>query len=273
MKSKIIWGGAGLCLGILLSLLLMYGLGQFRGEESRLEITGDVKEITQLKAWSQWESKERITSQEGTFDAVPLPAILKETAIQGTLEKIYFTAHDGFTSAVKAGDADKCYLSYSKEKGWFIIAPKHPVSTNAKDLEKIVLVSSGSGSGLTLIQADEVRKQITLGQLLTGALTSYPSFEGKATTKSGGFVYESEIYTRSSGFSLSQMAAVKETDYLQLTAADGKEYFMQNSGIFLIEGTKINYRDAKGESYNDIKTVSVYPKTAQKGTEAAGSHE
>jgi hypothetical protein len=268
MKIKIIWAAAGLCLGILISFLLMYGLGQFRGEEGRLEITGDVKAVTELKAWSQWEGKEQITSQEGAFDAVPLSATLKETTIQGKLEKIYFTARDGFTSAVEAKDADKCYLSYSKAQGWFVIAPKHPVSTNAKDLEKIVLVSAGGDSGVTFIQADEVKKQITLGQLLTGPVTSYPNFEGKATTKSGGIIYESEIYTRSSGFSLNQFAAVKETDYLQLTAKDGKEYFMQNSGHFLIDGTRINYIDAKGEKYEDIKVVSVYPKTVQKGTGA-----
>ena len=266
MKTKIIWAAAGLCMGILISLLCMFCFGSPREQEGTLEITGDVKTAVTLKAWSAWKDKERITSQEGTFDAVPLTEVLKEAAPLGETKKIYFAAHDGFSSAVKAGDSDKCYLSYAKEKGWFVIAPKHPVSTNAKDLEEIILVSDGSDGGLTLIAANGEKQQFTLGQLLTGPITSYPNFEGKAAAKSDGLVYESEIYTRSSGFSLNQLAGrkdTKDTVYLLLTSADGKEYFMQDSGHFLIEGTGLQYVDANGEHYHDIKEASVYPKIKQ----------
>lgn len=260
MKQKFLWLLMGLFIGVFSMIAWTLCSGQLNETEKTLQIAGDVAECTDVKSWSDWTEKESVLCQGESYKGVLLSKVLGKTAVLGDVEQIYMISFDGFTSVIDGKDAAFCYLTYDGKMGWSILAPKHPISTNAKDLKKIVLVSSGEKSkGLTLMKKDGSCLTFSLGQLLTGPMTTYPKFEGEATIETDGKAYSSQVYTKSEGFPLRNLTEVEDTDYLLLETKTGETFFIENRGHFIIEGILIHYVDRKGEIYENIKKVTIHP--------------
>lgn len=241
-------------------MALAYTFGCFENIEKKLYIEGDVGKNVQVKAWSDWDKKESINNNGIKFQTIQLASVLKDADILGDLKSVYFVAHDGFTSVMDAADISECYLTYDKETGWSVVTPKHPISTNAKDLEKIILISDGDDCKiLTIVDKDGDSHSFSPGQILTGPITAYPDFEGSAVTESDGMEYSSLIYTKSYGFSLSDLVPIDSTDYLLLKTKANTEHFLPDTGHFTINDLTINYVDEKGEVYEQVLQVEVHP--------------
>lgn len=253
-----------LMIGILLGAALMvpWILLSSSTEETQTppQIMGDLAENITLKPWPDWTEKTKVTCKGVSYKVIPLNEVLKKVDLLGTLEKVYFMGHDGFTSVIDSQDLKECYLSYDKKSKWSVIAPKHPISTNAKNLEKIVLLSGGKKAiALTVQKSDESIETFSLGQLLSGPVTMFPHFEGKSVAESAGRKYSSMVYTRDYGFSLRDFVEMNATDYLLLRDGKGIESFLKDSGYFTIKGLRINYVDGKGGIYKNIKEIKICP--------------
>lgn len=260
MRNKLFCLMIGILLGAALMVPWILPSSSSVETQTNPQIIGDLAENITLKPWPDWTEKTKVTCKGVNYKAIPLKEALKKAGILGTLEKVYFVAHDGFTSVIDSQDLKECYLSYDKKSKWSIVAPKHPISTNAKNLEKIVLVSHGKEAiALTVKKSDESIETFSMGQLLSGPVTMFPHFEGKSVAESGSRKYSSMIYTRDYGFSLRDFVEMNATDYLLLRDEKGRESFLRDSGYFTITGSRIDYVDGKGGTYKKIKEIKICP--------------
>ena len=211
-----------------------------------LKVVGDVTESVTLEDPNQMGRLEKISYDGKKYRAFRLVDIINKAKPAGQPSRLHLAASDGFTSSFKAEGLEKCYIAFTAKNGWEAINLNHPVNSNAKALQEIIVVSDGSDggardSGFTVINQDTGLVSVTPGQLHTRALTEYPYPEGTAAVENGGQTYETSVYTKRKVFPLSDLTPAGEEDMILVVGAGGEHRWVENRGYFELKENHVNY--------------------------------
>jgi hypothetical protein len=221
----------------------------------KLKVDGDVLALFTLNPF-QPAAIDAAPDDDG-FTGVPVTELIDKNDISGTPKEVYFFSSDGFVSSVNYKDAGDVYVIFNDDYGWCVTAPKHPVSTGAKSLSKIVIVSENSAFGLRVVGQDGDSTMISYGHILTSSVQTALHLEGSAEKETGGQVYVSKVYTVESSTSLKGLYEPYEREPCVVITADGGKYLTDGTGMFVIKDHTISYVEKNGDRYEGVLEIRL----------------
>lgn len=228
-----------------------------------LRVTGDVEKVVTLNNIQDMGQPAHITYQGTEYQAFKLSGLIDKAQPAGSSREIYYVTADGFVAAIPAQTTEDCYITYSAVNGWEAINLQHPLSSNAKLLQEIIVVAAAGGSsGLDFVVLDQekVLWQTTPGSLAVRPLTEYLRLEGKAEVVKTGKVYESTVYSRLQVFKLTDFVSLGNPDRFWVMGANGQARLMDGQGYFQVKDNYLNYfLPETKESVEKVRGVIVNP--------------
>jgi len=148
-------------------------------------------------------------------------------------------------------------LQFSTEHGWEIIDTAHPVSSQVKHLEEIVVVTENMRpeQGVTLFDLKENMDVLTPGRLYEAGLKKHWVKEGSSSIQREDEVYEVDVFT-----SLWKAPVKsKEADQYLIVTADGGMHRTKELGQFIYAGNCLDYQTKEGEVYQNVRGILLDP--------------
>ncbi|ATW24902.1 hypothetical protein [Candidatus Formimonas warabiya] len=258
--------GVGICLAAIVAAAFFAGsiMGRSLSFVPPLTVLGDVGEVLSVRDIREIGAPEKITVEKRGYQAVKLAALIKKALPQGPVKKIFFVAGDGFTSAIEADGLDQSYLSFTRDNGWVALNLRHPISANAKMIQEIILVAdSASSPNRFTVQNGRDFLNLTVGQLYTGMVLSYPYFEGQAVVERAGRTYEDSVFTRRRVFRLSDLTPLDREAQVMLWGEKGEYRLVDQSGYYELCGNYVNYiRPETREKMEKVRWAVINPPLA-----------
>jgi hypothetical protein len=222
-----------------------------------LSIEGDVSNYLSMNT-GQTAQNDAALPGDLDFEGVPLTDFLSQSAISGTPSAIWLiSSGDGFSVKIDWAGAEKAFVIFSETKGWCLVAPDHPISANATDIDRIIVQSEGSTVGLRVQGADGQAETISMSRLLTASMTATFHFEGRAEQESGKNRLASEVYTRRFAVRFADVYEAYGGEGFAIATADGGLYLTNGGGLFEINRQRINYIETTGDVYADVEAVQL----------------
>jgi len=234
-----------------------------------LSIEGDVKEYRSFNTGDPVKNNKALPGDKD-FEGVLLKDFLadsKPTRDEYSLDLI--SSGDGFM--VRLVDIDDVYIIFSAITGWTIVAPDHPISANAKDIDRIIVYGGlpslsdidselpKSDPGLILSFKNDETVFIPMGYLLMLANGRYHDIEGEV--QSGSLGKEVEVFTIRDSFRLQDVTEYTVSETIEIVTADGKRYLtssdMTEFVIYRQAISCIDYNTENNETYEDVVEVRM----------------
>jgi hypothetical protein len=227
---------------------LFAGCGASGTDEVRyLGIEGDVA------AYVSYQNGDSFPSE-----GKPVTEFLDSSGISGNPEEVWLiSSGDGFCVKIAWDGAEKATLVYSKSKGWCVDAPEHPVSANAMDLDRIIVVSSDSDAGLRVVNENGSVVVVGFGKMLTGAMGYGFHFEGEGEVGMGAGQLTSVVYTREFSVSLADVHEGYRGGGFEIETESGDRFLTDGEGRFRIEKQKIDYIETTGDEYENVAEIRL----------------
>ena len=191
------------------------------------------------------------------FEGMSLTDFIAQANPSGTPKDIYFTSADGFIARVKFEDADEIFVIHNEEKGFCVIAPKHPISAQGQELHRVVVVSDGSQVGLNIIRKDGSNTLIPKGQILISPLTTSMWFRGESEMAKEDSNFSSSVYTRELSATLGVLYDEYKGEPIVIATQDGGKFLSDGTGRIIIGETEFDYEDEHGNRYEKIKEIHL----------------
>lgn len=226
-----------------------------------LKVVGDVANIVTLQNPKELGKLAEITFQGTKYQAGKLADLIAQAKPEGKASQVYLVGSDGFIAAIGAGNMADCYISFTAQNGWEAVNLKHPVNSNVKAVQEIVVIADGSARnwGFRVISAKGNLVQTTPGQLEVQSLKERLFLEGQAEIQHDGQYYESRIYTRQKTFQLADLTPVNKGDIVLVLGAKGQN-LLASQGYFEVKDNLINYWQPEERSVlENVKGVVVNP--------------
>jgi hypothetical protein len=249
-------------LGFVIGSFVFGTYQQTPGHIPPLKVVGDVARVVKLQDLKQLGKLHDISYDGHKYQAIQLTDIITAAQPIAAPGQIYLVGSDGFTSSFPAKGLEKSYITFTAQNGWEAINLNHPVSSNAKMMKEIVIVSDGSSRNfdLTIINPEKELSRITPGRLHTRTLLHYPYAEGQATIENQGKTYETWVYTQRKVFRLADLTPIPDGEMMLVMGANGEHRFLENRGYFQLKDNYINYLDLDERSQlEEVKGVIVNP--------------
>ncbi len=204
-----------------------------------LTITGDVENTFVLK------NIENVPVSDIEHDgkkqkAAALADIVSRAGPLADRYEILFRGDDGLTACLDGNSLEGCFILFTGENAWEAVNFNHPVSSNIKRIEEIVVVAKNANAGnkVSLITPVDDLGTVTPGQLYSRAFIDYPLFEGESSVEREGKTNQVRILTRRRLLKVSELADV-------------------SGGSLLIMGDNGSYGRADADGYLELKGNSV----------------
>jgi hypothetical protein len=219
-----------------------------------IQIEGDVEKYVSMKTGTPAKDDSALPG-DADFEGVPLTEFIAEAGVSGSPREIWImSSGDGFAVKTAWDGAEKAYVLFSDIDGWRIVAPEHPVSVNAMDVDRIVVASEGGQTGLHITKADGSSDIVPFGKILTAPMRLSYHLEGKADTVGGSLT--SEVYTRELSVSLADVYDAYAGGGFEITTKDGARYLTDGGGRFSVSKQIIDYIETTGDIYEDVAQIS-----------------
>ena len=255
VNNKSIVIAVGFFLIIAIAIVFTSCLNESHDDIERfISIEGDVnKSVT--KRNTKPAKNENALPGDSDFEGIALPDFIKESEISGTPKYLYFMSGDGFTVKIDYDGSEKAYMIFSERRGWCIVAPEHPISVNALDLGRIIVVSENSEIGLNIVKSGGDKVIIPMGKILLTPMVIDLKFEGKADIGDGGNTLSSEVYTEQRTLSILDMYEEYNNESFVVVTNAGEKYLTDGNGRFSFYRQKINYIEQSGDEYEDVTEI------------------
>jgi len=223
-----------------------------------IKIIGDVEEPGSIEL--DKKGLETIKTDDGRFTSVRLSNLLARAVPSGERYQIYFIGDDGRTASITDEDISSSYLIKTDKGSLDAKNPKHPVSTNIKDVKEILVVSKDEdlSAGFNVISPDENIHNITPGEAYLSRKTSF-EFGGASVMEEGqainkGWVYEEKTILDLEGL----IGFVPEGPYIFM-GREGGYAFTYEIGSIEIAGNSFRLDGEGIEPIEDLAGMLIDP--------------
>jgi hypothetical protein len=216
-------------------------------------IEGDVENYVSYKTGNPVKNDAAMPG-DSDFEGVALTDFIADAIVSGEPEDIWLmSSGDGFAVKIAWDGAEKAYIIFSGVNGWSIVAPEHPLSVNAMDIDRVIVVSKGSESGLRVVRKDAGIDIVSFGDILTAPMRLSYHFEGLAETGK----LTSEVYTRELSVSLIEVYEGYDGDGFEVVTKNGERYLSDGDGRFCINRQRIDYIETTGDEYEYVEEIRL----------------
>src|SRR5690554_1306260 len=159
---------------ILIIILLVAGIAFYLNQRQvhretyiyPVSITGDLEAPFLFTGAEDFERVE-IDYRGAHYRVYRMDSILKKAAPRSDNFDLILLARDGLAAKISGLQLEEAYLNYSAKYGWEAINLKHPVSSNVKEIEKIIITANDTGTlpeeALRIISPEEDFAVLTAG--------------------------------------------------------------------------------------------------------------
>lgn len=235
-----------------------YTVENQRGFIPNAYIKGDVQEVINLKELAKIEKIE-IEYKNNKLKVYQLKDIIKIAKPIPENYELILSAQDGLRAKISGDKIDKSYINFSSEHGWEAINLNHPISSNIKLIESIIVVSKDGDKKepFTIITQNENLLIKTPGQFLSDTYNNISVFEGKSSQNLEGKDYSVEIFSEKKVLKPESFIDNNIEDRTIIFNEEGKtlEY---NNGYIEIKDNHLNYiNPVKKESLQKIRGMVI----------------
>ena len=229
-----------------------------------VHIIGDVSAIVKVdkETLDRYEVKSEYT---GDTRALSLEEIVFQAGPVSPAFDLYIIAAGGRTAMLSGDQLKDSYIAFGSSNGWEAINPNHPVSSNIKDIEEIVIVSGGGDGdfGLNIITMEENISQITPGSAYLESSKSL-EFGGSSYKEGRDERFGTSVFREKHIIELEELTSI-QPEAVVLMGSRGEYVFLKNSGSmsFEIDGNRFLYNGETAEdSIDDLKGIVLDPAAA-----------
>ncbi|MDR0596700.1 MAG: metallophosphoesterase [Clostridiales Family XIII bacterium] len=236
-----------------------------------IQIEGDVLKYVSFKTGTPTANDSAMPGDKG-FEGTPLTEFVGQAGLSGTPRELWImSSGDGFAVKLAWAGAEKAFVKFSGTNGWTIVAPEHPISANAQDIDRIIVVSECGRTGLNIVKPDGTREVVPFGKLLTSPMLLNYHLEGKADTggsaddsqgggaasdSAGGGKLSSEVYTRELSVALADVYDGYGGASFEITTGSGERFLTDGKGRFSVKRQTISYIETTGDIYENVSQIS-----------------
>ena len=220
-----------------------------------LQVKGDVTQPLFVENMQHFTEKE-IDYKNRKLNVLELKELLAQAEPLTKNYTIFLQGKDGLTATLDSKSIERSYLTFSNENGWETINLNHPVSSNIKDLEAIIIVSNEPlwDYGVNVITPEANLLNITPGQLYTRPYIVSPQYEGTSTVEKNGQVYSTSVYTRHRWIKPEDLLDLSKSKNIFIIGEAGKMLkhqkgmleLRENSVDYVIPETKARLHNVEG---------------------------
>lgn len=254
MKRALPWLLAALLAVALAAVLLCSKEDAYR---PALALVGDVANPLTVSRLDELGNMTTAEFNGQRYEAIALADLLALLQPQGQPQRIVFMAADGFCAEITVDDLSQSYIVYGGVSGWFAVNPLHPVSANARQLCRLVVVCEADADNSIIVSNNGTETAYTAGQLYAGITLEYPYPEGTAEKEHDGAILTSTVVTRRLCVSPTELGCPTGAR-LTLTTESGESILTNGAGYFQLDGNHINYICARPrQEAADVRRIEV----------------
>ncbi len=238
-----------------------------------LKIIGDVEELQTIDNFNELTEIEKIENKGVALEAIKLEKLITKSRPFSDLNKILFVSNDGVAAMIDGADIEKSFITYSSKNGWEAVNLNHPISSNVKNIDEIVISSANNSwdYGLNIIKPDKNLINITPGQMYLKANNVY-NLDGTPSMDKDNKTYKTDVYRMKKEITVADLLINSGSSGNDLVTGDsrilvmgqnGEFKYLENDGYFEMKDNYINYCYSNGKnSIEKVAGVMMEPPTA-----------
>ncbi|MGI6366306.1 MAG: alkaline phosphatase family protein [Bacillota bacterium] len=208
-----------------------------------LSILGDVGNPLTIASLAEAPATRMLEYREETIQVIPLGQLIQEAEPWGDKYEILFIAADGFSAVIGNEDLAECYLAQSRENGWEAINLRHPVSSNIKRIEEIVIVSRDLpvDNCFSIIEPGRNIARLSAGYLYKNGYSIVSTVRGTATVEHQGQELTATTYYRQKVIDIEDYVNLAGRDSVLVIGEKGETEVFRQDGRFLLADNGLGY--------------------------------
>lgn len=223
---------------------------------SSVIITGDVENQYTLESYSEEFEWNQIEKKDIKYKGVLLKDLVNKSNPISDNFSILLMGQDGLMAKLNGNELDDCYI-VNNEKGWCSVTFNHPVNSNIKGLESIVIINNidDIDNSVNIISNNKNIFSITPGNFLLTNYKIYNYLDGETSVDQKNDIM---LYKQKKVIPLNEIT--NNINRILVMTRDGGYYYLSKSGYIQLDGNKINFIIPEERIiYNDIVGVLINP--------------
>lgn len=223
---------------------------------SSVNITGDVENQYTLEDYSEEFEWNQIEKKDRKYKGVLLKDLVKNSNPTSDDYSILLVGQDGLMAKLNGNELDECYI-VNNEKGWCSVTFNHPINSNIKSLESIVITNNikDLDNSINIISNNKNIYSITPGNFLLENYKIYNYLDGETSVEQKNNIM---LYKQKKVIPLNTIT--NDINRVLVMTRDGGYYYSSKPGYLQLDGNKINYMLPEDRLvYYDIVGVLINP--------------
>lgn len=225
------------------------------------KIIGDVANPLSINSYPEAIST-KLQHKGMALSAIPLILLLEDSQPASDFYDIYIKGSDGLMAMVHSSTIEESYIAFSEENGWEAIQLKHPISSNIKHIQEIIIKVEGESwdTGFNIISSEENLASYSIGELLTNGHTLQYYSEGTSRVADENKGYETTVYTTRRILELSRLYQHSASDGILVIGSKGEETFFSDEGYLQLMDNSITYSTiSRAKRIDNVKGLVINP--------------
>lgn len=185
---------------------------------------------------------QKIEHREERLEVAPLEPMIQEAEPHAEQYEILFIAQDGFSAQISNTDLSESYLALSQENGWEAINLNHPVSSNIKNIQEIVIICQDMQpeNYFNIIQPGKDITRLSVGEMYKDGYSVFTTVRGSSEVDNEGQVLTATTYYRHRGIDMNKYANLEGRDAVVM-GDDGQVVPLRQDGRFVLDQNSLGY--------------------------------
>lgn len=217
--------------------------GKASSPQQPLSILGDIENPLSLNCLADAPVTLKLEHKEQTIQVASLAELIEEAEPWGDQYEVLFIAGDGFSALITNEDLTESYLTLNAKNGWEAINLKHPVSSNIKNIQDIVIVAQDMSIDkyFNIIEPGRDITRLSVGELYKGGYSVFSTVRGRSTVDNEGQVLAATTYYRHKAFAIEDYVNLTGKDSVLVVGERGEMEPLRQDGRFILEKNSIGY--------------------------------
>ncbi len=263
-----------LLLLVILILLMAFLLGCQGGLSEQetssfresIEFVGDIENSFQVKNLEKYADHVVEFEYAGdSYSGIPMQALVEKAEPRADDNRIYFMARDGFSVEITADYLEESFIFWTDGSGWEVVNKSHPVSSNIKEIEKVVLLGGDLplGEGFSIIEPGQNLFNLSIGELYQNGYSVRSVFRGSSSVSQAEKELEANTYYRKKVVDLEEYVDLSHRENVKIVGEKGEVKSFRQDGFFVIQENRINYRTEEKIKIEDTAGIVLDPPEKQ----------
>ncbi len=210
----------------------------------RLEVTGDVENPVYRLDPEMLLNAGDVIYKQNKIKGYPLSYIIKKAEPRSDSYHIMYISHDGVSAVISGRNLDECYL-VPGETGWNALNPKHPASSNIKDIEKIIIITDAdklhADNAFCITDPAGKTEYISPGQIYREGYCIYPLARGVSAFNYNDGKIEAVSFYCHKRIDIYKYLDNPGKEQLAVFGENGESEIFDENGFFILKENSIGY--------------------------------